>query len=146
MYYAEIRRENKLIAYLDVNPKCSSDNDSVGQILALLPSKNRDSIRNFDKMYTIAGYMALSSFIVNTILSGLVISKYYLDDKTTSTFITSVLFMVTKMSDVYATVRTEPNVFYSAYMKGKVQYNDIDEDKKSKYLSMALVNAMKSAV
>lgn len=135
MYYAEIRRENKLIAYLDVNPKCSSDNDSVGQILALLPSHNRDSIRNFDKLYTMSAYIALATFIVNTVLSGLVIYKYYLDDKTTSTFITSVLFMVTKMGDVYATVRTEPNVFYSAYMKGKVQYNDIDADKKTKYLT-----------
>lgn len=143
MYYAEIRRENKLIAYLDVNPKCSSDNDSVGLVLSILPEKNRNSIRNFDKMYTISAYIALATFIVNTVLSGLVVSKYYLDDKTASTFVTSVLFMVTKMGDVYTTVQTEPNVYYSAYMKGKVQYNDIDEDKKLRYLQVAAANALK---
>ena len=37
--------------------------------------------------------------------------------------------MVTKMSDVYSNVNTEKNVFYSAYLKGKVQYNDVDPDK-----------------
>ena len=37
--------------------------------------------------------------------------------------------MLTKMADVYSTVNTEKNIFYSAYMKGKVQYNDVDPDK-----------------
>mgnify|MGYP000282887204 CR=1 FL=1 len=67
--------------------------------------------------------------MINTILSGFVVYKYYLDDKTTSTFITSVLFMITKMGDVYSTVSTEKNIFYSAYLKGKIQYNDLDANK-----------------
>jgi hypothetical protein len=37
--------------------------------------------------------------------------------------------MITKLSDIYATVHTEENVFYSAYLKGKIQYNDVDPDK-----------------
>jgi hypothetical protein len=37
--------------------------------------------------------------------------------------------MISKLSDVYATANTEPNVFYSAYLKSKVQYNDVDPDK-----------------
>jgi hypothetical protein len=37
--------------------------------------------------------------------------------------------MVTKLADVYANVNTERNVFYSAYMKGKIQYNDVDPNK-----------------
>ena len=57
--------------------------------------------------------------------------KYYLDDQTTTTFITSVLFMIQKIADVYATVNTERNVFYSAYLRGKIQYNDVDKDKKT---------------
>ena len=56
--------------------------------------------------------------------------KYYLDYQTTTTFITSVLFMIQKIADVYATVNTERNVFYSAYLRGKIQYNDVDKDKK----------------
>jgi hypothetical protein len=34
------------------------------------------------------------------------------------------------MGDVYTTVKTEKNIFYSAYLKGKIQYNDLDENKK----------------
>ena len=34
-----------------------------------------------------------------------------------------------KVSDVYSTVNTKQNVFYSAYLKNKVQFNDVDPDK-----------------
>jgi hypothetical protein len=30
---------------------------------------------------------------------------------------------------VYATLKTDKNVFYSAYLSGKIQYNDMDKDK-----------------
>jgi hypothetical protein len=129
MYFAEVKREGKLIAYLDVNPKCKSDNDSVGLVLEKLPSQRSQVILFYDGLYQKTGYFALVCFIINTALSAVVINKYYLDDKTTSTFITSVLFMITKMGDVYSTVKTEKNIFYSAYLKGKVQYNDLDANK-----------------
>jgi hypothetical protein len=37
--------------------------------------------------------------------------------------------MMSKLSDVYTTVNTEKNIFYSAYLKGKVQFNDVDPEK-----------------
>jgi hypothetical protein len=37
--------------------------------------------------------------------------------------------MVMKLADVYSTVHTEQNIFYSAYLKSKVQFNDIDPNK-----------------
>lgn len=129
MYFAEVKREGKLIAYLDVNPKCKSDNESVGLVLEKLPSHRSQVILFYDGLYQKTGYFALVCFIINTALSAVVINKYYLDDKTTSTFITSVLFMITKMGDVYSTVKTDKNIFYSAYLKGKVQYNDLDANK-----------------
>ena len=130
MYFAEIKREGKLIAYLDVNPKCKTDNESVEKVLEKLTVERKDVILFYDNLYQKTGYFALGCFVINTTLSGIVIYKYYLDDKTTSTFITSVLFMITKMADVYSTVKTEKNIFYSAYLKGKIQYNDLDENKK----------------
>ena len=130
MYFAEIKREGKLIAYLDANPKCKTDNESVGEVLAKLPEQRKTVILFYDSLYQKTGYFALTCFVTNTVLSGFVVYKYYLDDKTTSTFITSVLFMITKMADVYSTVKTEKNILYSAYLKGKVQYNDLDADKK----------------
>jgi hypothetical protein len=135
MYYFESSRERKLIAYMDVNSKEPCDNESVGKLLVSLPESKRETILFYDKMYCKTGYLALTCFIVNTILSGLVVYKYYLDDQTTTTFITSILFMIQKIADVYATVNTERNIFYSAYLRGKIQYNDVDKDKKVKQQS-----------
>ena len=129
LYYAEVRREGKLIAYLDVNPAKPSDNDSVGQVLEKMPKYRSDGILYYDSLYTKAGYTVITCFSINTVLSGLVVYKYYLDDKTTTTYITSVLFVIQKLLQVYATLKTDKNVFYSAYLIGKIQYNDMDKDK-----------------
>ena len=50
--------------------------------------------------------------------------------------------MLTKMADVYSTVNTEKNIFYSAYMKGKVQYNDVDPDKVLLLLSQDKIDVI----
>jgi hypothetical protein len=128
-YFFEIKRENRLIAYLEVNQKIPSDNTSVGKILELLPIEKRSAILNLDKYYQKIGYFVLFMFLLNTIVSGFVVYEYYLDNQTTTTYITNILFMITKLSDIYATVHTEENIFYSAYLKGKIQYNDVDPDK-----------------
>ena len=129
MYTFEIKRENRLITYLEVNKSVASDNNSVGTALEKLPQDKRDSIWKLDKYYMYSGRASIVMFIINTILSGFVVYEYYLDSQTTSTYITNILFMVTKLADVYANVNTEKNVFYSAYMKGKIQYNDVDPNK-----------------
>ena len=129
LYYTEVRRESKLISYLDVNPEKASDNDSVGLVLDKMPKYCSEAILYYDGLYIKTGYTVIVCFAVNTVLSGLVVYKYYLDDKTTTTYITSVLFVIQKLIQVYATLKTEKNVFYSAYLTGKIQYNDIDNDK-----------------
>ena len=129
LYYTEVRRESKLISYLDVNPEKASDNDSVGLVLDKMPKYCSEAILFYDGLYIKAGYTVIACFAVNTVLSGLVVYKYYLDDKTTTTYITSVLFVIQKLIQVYATLKTDKNVFYSAYLTGKIQYNDIDNDK-----------------
>jgi hypothetical protein len=129
MYFYEIRRETKLIAYLEVNKQVACDNETVGQLLLRLPSKKKDLILFYDKRYQKVSYFVMLMFVFNTILSGFVVYDYYLDNQTTSTFITNILFMLTKLADVYSTVHTEQNIFYSAYMKEKMQYNDVDPNK-----------------
>ena len=129
MYTLEVKRENRLITYLEVNKVKASDNESVGLALNKLAVDKRDSIWELDKYYIYSGWTAIIMFIINTILSGFVVYEYYLDSQTTSTYVTNILFMVTKLADVHSNVSTEKNVFYSAYLKGKVQYNDVDPDK-----------------
>ena len=36
------------------------------------------------------------------------------------------MFTATKLGNIQSIVYTEPNIFYSAYMTRRVQYNDID--------------------
>jgi len=147
LYYAEVRREVKLIAYLDVNPNRPSDNESVGQVLEKIQPQHKEAILFYDSLYIKAGYITIGCFTINSILSGLVVYKYYLDDKTTTTFITSLLFVIQKLQQVYVTLKTEKNVFYSAYLNSKVQYNDLDKDKIVKQIQApAEVERTKSIV
>ena len=129
MYFFELKRENRLITYLEVNKNVPTDNDTVQKMLESLPEYKRNSIWTLDKYYCRAGYISIGCFITNSFLSGFVIYKYYLDTQTTTTFVTNIVVMITKLGDVYATVNTEKNIFYSAYLKGKVQFNDVDPDK-----------------
>ena len=129
MYSIEFKRENRLITYLEVNKGKPCDNESVGEALTHLSEPRRNNIWKLDKQYQRAAYITMFFFVINTIISGCTVYNYYLDGQTTTTFITNVLFMISKLSDVYATANTEPNVFYSAYLKSKVQYNDVDPDK-----------------
>lgn len=129
LYYYEVRRESKLISYLEVNKKVANDNNTVGLKLLCLPTEKMNLIKTYDKRYQKIGYFVIFMFIFNTVLSGFVVYDYYLDNQTTSTFITNILFMITKLADVYTTVHTDENIFYSAYMKEKLQYNDVDPQK-----------------
>jgi hypothetical protein len=42
---------------------------------------------------------------------------------------TNVLFLAGKLLDTNALANTEENIFYSAYLKDRVQYNYVDPDK-----------------
>jgi len=129
MYVIELRRENKMISYLEVNKEFPSDNDAVGEALLLLPEKKRKVILNLDGSYQKACYIAAIFYLANSVYSGFTIYDNYYDSKTTTVFVTNLLFLVGKLVDVYGLANTETNIFYSAYLKDKVQYNYADPDK-----------------
>ena len=129
LYIIEIRRENYMINYLEVNRFKSKDNESVGEALQLLPKIKQDALHTYDRYYYYSGMVSLFFFIVNVALSGYFISLHYLDGKTLSVFMTNVLFMSSKVMEVNSIVNTKENVFYSAYLNDRVQYNDVDPDK-----------------
>lgn len=132
LYGVEIKRENRLITYLEVNKLLPTDNESVGKAMEHLNVTRRNQILGIDWYYQKMGMIAMMLFLANTTLSGLVIYDYYLDNQTTTTFVTNVLFMLTKILEIYGTIQTEKNVFYSAYMVQRVQFNDVDPDKYEK--------------
>ena len=129
LYFVEVKRENKLITYLEVNKFEPLDNESVGTALKKLCPEKKRTIWNYDRYYKKAGNFSSIAFILNAIISSIVVYGHYLDSKTVTVYLTNVLFMGTKVYDVYNTVNTKRNVFYSAYLKNKVQFNDVDPDK-----------------
>ena len=130
LYYIEIIRENRLIKYLDVNVELPTDDKDVEKVLQLMPVDKKNKILSIDKYYQTTGYISIGIFIINVIFSSIVVNAYYLGNQTTTTMITYVLFMFTKLSSVYNVAHTKKNIFYSAYLKTNVQYNDIDDQFK----------------
>lgn len=138
MYVVEIKRENKLITYLEVDKTVPFDNESVGEALIRLPKTKRENILAYDNYYLNSGYLALSAFVVNAGISGYVVFVNYLDDKTLTVYLTNILFMALKVKETYDIVNTKKNVFYSAYLTDRIQFNNVDEDKVIQLTEKAL--------
>ena len=128
MYYLELVRENRLIKYLSINPNLPNDNEEVGKKLELLSNSKQNKIFTINKNYRLSAYVALCIYFFNMLLSAIAVNKYYAGSQTTSTFITYVLFIATKFASVKSLVSTDKNIFYSAYIKANVQFNDVDDD------------------
>ena len=129
LYLVEVKRENKLITYLDVNTSKPTDAFNVSINMRALPHIKRENILYIDKIYQQIGCCAIAMYVFNTIVSAIVIYDNYLDNKTITAFLTNVLFMGSKVTEVYSIANTENNIFFSAYLKKRVQYNDVDPDK-----------------
>lgn len=126
MYICEITREEKLIKVLEVNNTISTDNESVGKRLEVLDLEKRNKLFLIDEYYQYTSYFAIFIYIINAILSGIVIQDYSLGNQTMMVYLTNILFMINKFSNVYIIINTDKNIFFSAYLNTKVQFNDID--------------------
>ena len=127
LYYLEIKRENRLIKYLDVNLELTNDDKGVENILTLLPSHKTNKIIQIDSQYQKFAYVIIGLYGFNVLCSTIVIFQYYLGSQTITVLITFVLFITTKLINVYSVANTTKNVFLSAYLKTNIQYNDIDQ-------------------
>lgn len=126
MYIVEIYREDRFIKFLEVNNTISADNESVGNRIQLLPEYKQKQLYHIVYYYQSISFVAILIFIVNTIMSGMTIYKYSLGNQTALNFITNILFMISKMTNVISIINTEKNIFFSAYLNTKVQFNDLD--------------------
>ena len=128
-YMVESRRENILITYLDINRFKPRDNDSVAKELLKLSNTRLQRIEKYDKFYKHLSYSSICVFILNTLFSLIVIFDNFLDSKTITVLLTNMLFMSSKLYDMYTIVNTKDFVFLSAYLSRKIQFNDVDKDK-----------------
>lgn len=142
LYMCEIRREEKLIKLLEVNNRISSDNESVGKRLEMFPEDKRKLLFSIDNQYKNISYLVMGVFVVNTIYSWFIIYEHSLGNQTLFNFITNILFMLTKLSTIVVIIRTKKNVFFSAYLNTKVQFNDIDPMEMKKIKKLRIIDAM----
>ncbi len=127
LYVCEIIRENRLIKYLDVNVKKPCDESHMETICAMIPGEKMDKIHSIDLWYKRFGYSSIFIYCVNIILSIIIVEYYYAGNQSVTSLLVYILFMCTKLSSVFTIANTEKNIFYSAYLKSNVQYNDIDK-------------------
>jgi hypothetical protein len=130
MYLVEMYRENMLIKYLDVNPNMPNDSEYISNIMEILPNNKKQRILNGNVYYMYVSYFTIIVYIINAVISGIIINDAYLNSQTYATFITYVIFMINKLTNTYSVVNTNENVFFSAYLKTNVQFNDIDRKYK----------------
>jgi len=126
MYFTEIRREEKLIKLLEVNKTISTDNSSVEKRIQIFPEYKKLQLYHVVWYYQYACFFALIVFVINTIYSWRIVYTNSLGNQTLLNFVTNILVMVSKLSNVLIIINTEKHVFLSAYLNTKVQFNDID--------------------
>ena len=129
MYFLEARREGYLIKHFDVNPKLPTDSDSIGELIDKVPQKQRDKLYRIVSQYRGFVYLALGTFSLNAVLSCIILSYYQLGSQTFSVYATNILFMATKLNDIHKIGSADKNIFLSAYIRIKLQYNALDPDK-----------------
>jgi len=108
-----------------------SSNEAVETTLQNISLEKKQKILAIDKYYQYISYLSIGMYVFNSIVSGVIINHYYFGTQTTTTFITSLLFMFTKLLNVYQVANTDEHIFYSGYMKTFVQFNDLDNSHKN---------------
>jgi hypothetical protein len=129
MYYFEIKRENRMIVYLDVNNNLPSNDAAVEQQLKKIPEEKLNKLYYLDKRYWQLGVASTVCFILNLIFSTILVLTKYLDNNTIVVLLTNVLFISTKLYTSYEVINTSKNIFLSSYLTKKIQFNDVDPDK-----------------
>jgi hypothetical protein len=126
LYITEVRREEKLIKLLEVNPNISTDNYSVKYRVNVFQEYKKKQLYNVVIQYKYASYFTMIIFITNTIYSWNAIYVHSLGNQTILNFVTNILFMISKLSNVLVIINTDDHTYFSAYLNTKVQFNDID--------------------
>ena len=129
MYYIELKRENKMIVYLDVNKNLPRNDKAVATQLTKLPKEKLDCLYYWDKKYWQSSLGAFIVFTFNLVLSSIIIGMKYLNSNSMVVLLTNVLFIGSKLYTSYQVINTSKNIFLSSYLTRKIQFNDVDPDK-----------------
>lgn len=128
-FIIEFRRERYMITHFEVDPSLPDNNlateiEAYGGIKKSLIAKNK----HYKQVFYTIGVLNIANFI----LSGILISEYYLDFKTATTFATSVLLIVMRLNKSIQISRicAKEMKAQSVYLLEPTTFNTIDPDYK----------------
>tara|TARA_Y100000816_G_scaffold287400_1_gene270061 strand:+ start:1935 stop:2765 length:831 start_codon:yes stop_codon:yes gene_type:complete len=128
LYKIEIEREHRMIDYLEINRELPKDNESVGEALLKLSDDKEHELHILDHRYKLAGYSSFVFFLINIGVSMGPIVEHRINSKTFTVLLTNLLFVASKIYEIYTIVNTKENIFLSAYLTERQQFNDVDPD------------------
>lgn len=129
LYCVEIRREYRLSKYLLISPTLPTDSLLVGKAMEKLKAEKKINLQNLTRMYELFAMGTLLMFLVNTVASGYVIYTEYANGQAPMMVVTNTVLLGGKLFDIYTIARAKKNVYFSAYNKQHVQYNDANPAK-----------------
>jgi hypothetical protein len=135
VYGIEIQRESKLMKYLTIDKFMPIDSTSIEEQLECLSSKKKKGLLQLNYIYKVSAIVAMVVFVGNSGYSAYTVYTHYLDDKTITGFATNLFFIASKLYNIHQVMHTEQNVFLSAYLKDRLQYNCADPSLKVSYRS-----------
>ena len=130
LYIIELSREKMLIKYLEVNPNNPRDNQSLSIIFEGLPKKKKWNIYFLDYYYQVFSWFLFFLIFSNIIISYLILYNITVTYQAMTILLTYLSVSVTKLYELYYVAFTDKNIFYSAYLKDNVQFNDVSLEYK----------------
>jgi hypothetical protein len=124
MFYIEYNREQLLIKYLCINYKIPHDgNKKLNKLSKII----RRKIKAINKQLKNAFYTAIVLFIINIILSIIVITTKMPNNQSMLTLFISILYMSIRLNNSYLLISANKYTLHSAYIKINAQYNDLNK-------------------
>jgi len=129
-YIFEIMREAYLIKYLKYDSSLANNGEHIAE---LYEQSNKNIFTKLIPLYVVYirfSYVVLLVYIINVVLSAVIVATNYYDNTSLFSFVTNALFIFYKIYNVVEITSYRGNYFYSAYKRKNIHYNTI----KPKYL------------
>jgi hypothetical protein len=129
-YVFEIMREAYLIKYLKYDNKIANNGLHISKIYKYAHRSIFLKLMPLYIYYIRFSYVVLLVYIVNVVVSAIIVQRNYYDNTSLFSFVTNALFIVYKIYNVIEVTSYKGDYFYSAYKRKNIHYNTI----KPKYI------------
>jgi len=123
MFSIERMRETLVKQYFIADKSYPTDKDYLMKMISDMQPGERRKILSLNRVYRIFAQFLLLVFFVNAGISCTVIQKNYLNNTTTTVFVTNALFMINRIYKALKVTSSGEYNIYSAYRTDSILYN-----------------------